>query len=244
MIGLIFWNLLKIGKKISYAASFGPKAQVWSEDEKKRVKDDLLKFDCLSVREQGSYNNVKELTGIKPNINVDPTMLLNSDEWNKIIPTEKIYNKGEYIFLYNLKNKKYIELAYRISKELKLPIVISRYTNKLELIYGFEKRFECGPIEFLNLIKNAKLVLSSSFHGTIFSIILNKPFFALNGNEDFRINTLLRTMNLQNRSIELENYKEKCKEAYNIDFKQSDKIIKEEQKKSEVYLKNALDIKE
>ena len=42
----------------------------------------------------------------------------------------------------------------------------------------------------------------------------------------------------------LENYKEKCKEAYNIDFKQSDKIIKEEQKKSEVYLKNALDIKE
>lgn len=230
------------GKKISYAASFGPKVQQWNEEEKKRIKRDLQKFDMLSVREQGSFNNVKELIGNEPEINVDPTMLLDKEEWEKIIDNKKVYKEGEYIFLYNLKDKDYVKLAQKISKELGLPIVVSMYGNKLELIYGFKKEYACGPLEFLNLIKNAKLVLSSSFHGTIFSIIFNKPFFALNGNNDLRINTLLKKMDLQERSIELENYKEKCKNAFEINFEQSKKLLKNEQEKSKEYLKRALDI--
>ena len=69
------------GKKISYAASFGPKQLFWSEDEKKRIANDLKKYDCISVREQASFDHVKALTGIEPEINVDPTMLLTKEEW-------------------------------------------------------------------------------------------------------------------------------------------------------------------
>lgn len=229
------------GKKISYAASFGPKSQTWNEEEKNRVKNDLLKFDSISVREIGSFNNVKELTGIEAEINVDPTMLLSKEDWEKLIPKEAMY-KGEYIFLYNLKGDEYLKLAKYISKKLNLPIVVSKYGGKSEIIYGFKKRYDVGPIEFLNLIKNASLVLSSSFHGTIFSILLNRPFFALNGNKDFRISTLLEKMGLEERGINMDDYELKCAKAFDINFKESIKLLNDERKKSEIYLKNALDI--
>ena len=237
-----FLEFVKDGKKISYAASFGPIAQKWTDEERNRIKKDLLEFNCISVREEGSFNNVKELTGIEPAINVDPTMLLSKNEWKRIIPKGKIYN-GDYIFLYNLKEKEYVELAYKISKVLKLPVVVSKKGSLEEIIYGFKKKLNVGPLEFLNLIKNAKLVLSSSFHGTIFSILLNKPFFALKGDEDFRIQTLLKKMNLENRSINFNDYNEKLKETYNIDFTEAEKLLEEERKKSENYLKEALEIK-
>lgn len=230
------------GKKISYAASFGPNVQSWSNEERERIKKDLEHFNYLSVREEKSFKNVKELAGIEAEMHIDPTMLLTKLQWEEIINEEKLY-QGDYIFLYNIRSQEYIKLAKKISDEMKLPVVISTYCNKLELIYGFKKRYQCGPVEFLNLIKNAKLVLSSSFHGTVFSILLNKPFFALKGESDFRINTLLKKMNLEDRNIEFDDYKEKCKNAYEIDFSESEEILKKERKKSEEYLKKALDIK-
>ena len=103
---------------------------------------------------------------------------------------------------------------------------------------------DAGPLEFLNLINNAKLVLSSSFHGTVFSILLNKPFFAINGKDDYRISTLLKKMDLNERTIEMDNIIEKCNEFEKINFNMSYKLLEQERKKSENYLKNALDIKE
>lgn len=229
------------GKKISYAASWGPKPQKWNEEEKERAKRDLERFEYLSVREKGSFDNVVELLGKEPELNVDPTLLLSKSEWEKIINKERMIS-FKYIFLYNLKGKEYIDLAKKISNELKIPIVVSKFGNKYELIYGFKKRYDVGPLEFLNLIENAELVLSSSFHGTIFSILLNKPFFALKGMKDFRISTILEKMGLENRSIDFEDYKTKCKEAFNIDFTESEKLLEIERKKSEEYLKKALDI--
>lgn len=230
------------GKKISYAASFGPKVQSWSNDEKKRIKEDLLKYDYISVREQGSFNNVKKLTGLEPEINVDPTMLLTKAEWEDIIPDKPIIN-NDYILLYNLKgDKEILKIAKEVSKKLKLPIIVTKKGFNVELIYGFKKKYDVGPIEFLNLLKNAKLVLSSSFHGTVFSIIFNKPFFAINGAKDFRIHTLLEKMNLKDRTIEIDNIEEKCKKAYNISFDESLKLLEAERLRSEKYLKKALDI--
>lgn len=237
-----YLEFVKSGKKISYAASFGPKAQTWNEEERDRVKHNLLTFNNISVREEGSFLNVKELTGIEPQINVDPTMLLTKEQWEDLITKEPLY-KGKYIFLYNLNsNSEILEIAKKVSKKLKMPIVVSRYLNRKEIMSGFRKKYDAGPLEFLNLIKNSNLVLSSSFHGTVFSILLNKPFFAINGAKDFRISTLLQKMGLEERTIELENYEKKCEEAFNIEFKKSEKLLEEEREKSDIYLKKALDL--
>ena len=238
-----YLEFTNIGKKISYAASFGPKAQCWNEEEKKRVKEDLLKYDTISVREQGSFKNVKELTGKNPEINIDPTMLLSKEDWEKVIPQEAIVKK-DYILLYNLKGDKEIfKIAKSVSRELKMPIIVTRKGYKIETIYRFKKKYDVGPIEFLNLLKNAKLVLSSSFHGTVFSVLFNKPFFAINGAKDFRIRTLLEKMKLENRTVEINNIREKCNKAFDISFDESLKLLEEERAKSEKYLKKALDIK-
>ena len=123
-----------------------------------------------------------------------------------------------------------------------MPIIVTQRTIISEIFYGFEKKFDAGPLEFLNLILNAKLVLSSSFHGTVFSILFNKPFYAINGANDFRISTLLEKMNLKNRTIEIDNIKEKCRKIYDIEFKNANALLNAEREKSEIYLKKALEI--
>ena len=105
------------------------------------------------------------------------------------------------------------------------------------------KKYDCGPIDFLYYIYNAELVLSSSFHGTVFSIIFNKPFYAINGINDFRINTLLINTNLNNRSISYD-FDIDIVDNYNkINFEQANSIIEKERLNSEEYLKDALEIR-
>ncbi len=237
-----YLEFVKKGKKISYSASFGPKREIWSEEEKKRVIKNLLKYDTISVREEGSYQIIKELISSNPNINIDPTLLLNKDEWLKLINKEKLI-KERYILLYDLKEQdETYKIAKNISKKLNIPIYIVKENLKCKYLYRFKNYLKCGPLEFLNLINNAELVLSSSFHGTVFSIIFNKPFYAINGNKDFRINNILKIMGLENRSLEIDNIKEKINDYKNLDFSKSEEILDTERKRSEEYLKNALDI--
>lgn len=237
-----YLEFVKTGKRVSYAASFGPLKQSWDEEQMRRVKDNLLKYDSISVREKGSFDNVKKLTALEPEINVDPTMLLDKNDWDKIIPKENKLNK-DYILLYDLGNQDETrKIALKVSKILKMPVAITRYMGVKHHFSRFEKYYDCGTLEFLNLVKNAKLILSSSFHGTVFSIILNKPFYAINGLKDFRISTLLEKTNLEERTIQSDNIEQKCKDAFKIDFKAADTLLDKERKKSEQYLRKALDI--
>lgn len=237
-----FLEFVKNGKKISYSASFGPKKINFSDSEFNRIKKDLSLYDMLSVREEGSLKVVKDIIDDEPEINIDPTLLLTKEEWQQIIPRSQII-KHDYILLYNLKDDyKINKLARKISKILKLPVVVTLYSGRNELFSGFERHYETGPIEFLNLVENASLVLSSSFHGTIFSIIFEKPFFAINGLEDYRINTLLNKLNLSNRTIESNNIYEKCQEIYNIKFDIAKQRLNNEKEKARKYLIKALEI--
>lgn len=237
-----YLEFVKKGKKISYAASFGPSSQNWSDGQKNRVKENLLKYDNISVREQGSFDNVKNLIGKEPSINIDPTFLLNKDSWRKIISGEKIL-KEDYILLYDLKQKKEtFEIAGKVSKILSLPVVIINGDIKSHIKRNFKHYYRCGPCEILNLISNAKLVLSTSFHGNVFSIIFEKPFFSINGLEDFRINTLLNKLKLNDRNMTLENIEQKCNNAYKISYTEANKNVEIEIQKAKEYLLNALDM--
>ena len=239
-------NLLEFtdgGIKLSYSASLGPASQNWSEEQKTRFTNDLKSYNYISVREEASYNTVKKYTDKKVNINVDPTLLLKREEWINLISSKPVVS-GKYIFLYDLSGKKEsIKLAKKISRKLKLPIVIANNHHILHLNGSFKKYYRTGPLEFLNIINNAALVLSSSFHGTVFSIIFNKPFFSINGINDFRISTLLKNTGLEGRSIDLNNYNERIEEYNNIDFKKANSVIDKERNNSINYLSIALNIK-
>lgn len=196
-----YLDFLKNTKKISYAASFGPLNIDWEKYDKDRVSELLRDYTALSVREEGSLDNVKNLTGRDADIHVDPTLLLSRDEWRKI-QSNANYNDGKYILLYCLEpSKAQLECAERISEKLNLPIVVLRYNNKNDMFNKFVKRYDSGPEDFLAYIDNAALVLTSSFHGTAFSLIYSKPFYVFNGMNDNRISTILKNTDCCSRSI-------------------------------------------
>ena len=238
-----FLEFVNKGKRISYSASFGPKFQSCSASDYERVKKNLLKYEHISVREKGSYDNVKLLTGIEANINIDPTLLLSKDEWKKLISSQP-FQKGDYIFLYDLKKKKETyNLAKKISRLLNMPIVVCS-ENIYSIRNNFIKRFDAGPKEFINLIYYSKLTLSTSFHGNVFSIIFNKPFYAVNSENDLRISNLLNLLGLKDRFINCDNYQEKIKNYDKIDFTVAKDKIAKEIIKSKRYLLMCLDMVE
>ncbi|MCI9177743.1 MAG: polysaccharide pyruvyl transferase family protein [Clostridia bacterium] len=137
-----FLSFTAKGQKISYAASFGPKAIEFTEEEKEKIKKYISQYKALSVREEGSYQNIYELTGKKAQINMDPTILLDKQEWESILLKEKVQN-GEYILYYSLgPSKEDIKLVKKIAKKLKLPVITTLYGGRYELFSGFKQVYE------------------------------------------------------------------------------------------------------
>lgn len=232
---------VKCGRKCSYAASFGPLKINWAEYDKEKYARLLSEYQYISVRENGSAENIKMLLSDEAEVNVDPTLLLSEEQWRKI-ESDADYNDGEYILLYCLEpSKEQLAMAEAISERLKLPIVITRYNNKNDMFNRFVKRYNAGPRDFLSYIDHAKLVLTSSFHGTAFSLIYGKPFYAFNGMADNRISNILRATGQEERSID------SMADVGSVTITSPDKskiqgIINSEIEKSRRYLEECLEI--
>lgn len=229
-------------KKISYATSFGSSHEINNEYIKRKVKKYLRDFDYLSVRESLSASTIEDMTDRKPEVLIDPTLMLSREQWEKVT-SKKVDGLGEYIFFYSLgASSEDIEVLTMISEQLALPIVISNTGTRNDKSLKAKRILSAGPEDFLSLIKNAKIVCTTSFHGTVFSLIYNTPFFCINVKEDDRIVSLLNMVNLQDRFVNKDNVKEKCYDAYSIEFKKITGMLKKQQEKSKKYLYLALDI--
>lgn len=221
-------------KKISYAASMGPGRAVWPEPISKFPE--LLKdFFAISVREEGTRKWVSQLCGrddIK--VHCDPVFLIDKTNWLRLVDSTPIIN-GKYIFLYTLfANKLIIDCAKALSKKFGMPVVISNYTNHHDLFSPFKKYLRSGPKEFLNMLYNAEMVVTSSFHGTAFSILLNKPFVTIDGIIDNRISNLLSLTGLSARSVS--SVAEIKDIDWALDFTEANHAIEKERDKSFDYL--------
>ena len=183
-------------RKISYATSFGP-INRFEERWMEPFKQALQQFDAISVRENGSKEILTKILGnYNAPIVCDPVFLIDREEWEKIIPKGKIV-PFKYVFFYTLfANKSMINMVRQIGKKMNMPVIISNYSNYFDLFSPFIKHLACGPLEFLNLIYNAELVCTSSFHGTAFSCILNRPFVSIDADKDFRRVTLLNELGM------------------------------------------------
>lgn len=190
-------------ERVSFAASFGPLKIDWGKYHKQKFSTLLTRYKYISVREEGSADNVEYLTGKRPLVLADPTFLLNRNDWSKV-ENKNIKEKKPYILLYALEpTKEQLRLVKDISNKLSLPVIVLRYNNKNDWFNNFEKRYAAGPAEFLSYISQASLVLTSSFHGTAFSLIYRKPFYVLNGESDARIKSILVKTKLLDRIINL-----------------------------------------
>lgn len=185
-------------RKISYAASFATHSL--HEGTENFVKEMLGNFTDISIREQSGLKILNNL-GYHGTVVVDPVFLLNKDQWD-IIASEDGKNE-DYILIYDFERNPVIrELARRYSKLNHCKIYsIGPY----RLDYADKCFINYGPDAFVGLIKNAKCVLSNSFHGSAFSMIFQKNFFVANREDGLneRMLDLLIRYNLTDRLINL-----------------------------------------
>lgn len=228
-------------KKVSYAASLGPLKIDWAKYDAGGCRAALADYSTISVREQGSLENIAAISDAECQVHVDPTMLLRREDWRRI-QSDANYNNGQYILLYCLEpSKEQLRMADAISKKLGLPIVVLRYNNKNDMFNHFVKKYDSGPEDFLAFIDHAALILSSSFHGTTFSLIYHKPFYCFNGMRDNRISNTLKRMGLAERSLE------QMEDVWRVTLEKPDgdkieKVLDKERQRSKEYLRRALEI--
>lgn len=195
-------------KKVAYSPSLGAMNILKYAKNPDKYRKYLLDYQHLSVRELNGQKWLKELLGKDVPIVPDPTLLLSADEWTKFLPVEDI--KEEYIFNYafSYANEENNKILKKISDKYNLPVYIidakSYYAHKLGEKYGFRLYKQSGPLAFLGLMKNASLVLTQSFHGSLFAAKFNRRFWSyknaiVRNPDDDRARCVLNQLGLINR---------------------------------------------
>lgn len=229
---------VKDKRKISYAVSMGPHAEEQVSDREK-VREYLLDFESISVREKGTKDLVESLICHPVAETLDPTLLLNKTEWAEYMNLSPIRKNG-YIFVYvpYFKEITY-DIAMKIGALSGLPVVTSMYHPRMLKYPSLKYELAVGPWEFLNLLSNADLVVSGSFHAVVFSVIFNRPFYAVNGDKDNRMKSLLENINLLNRSIS--DIGKNFVLDTGCNFTEAEKFIEQKRKNSLLYLSKAIE---
>ena len=193
-------------RKIAYAISFGSFSD---ESELQRYRKEINRFYRISVREESAQKHLEQQTSKIINVTIDPTLLLDKEDYLALTNATPLI-KGDYIFFYSISYPdEVMRVAKQIANKMELPIITvftSFHTITCEK-HGIKVLYDAGPREFINLVENAKLVLTNSFHGTAFSIVLHKPFFhickSVNGGmqRDDRIDNIIDALGIQDCNI-------------------------------------------
>lgn len=231
------------GIKLAYAASFGPleiKGDGGESFYAGKIRKYLPDFQAISLREPNMASVIQEKTASPVTVVPDPTLLLGQSTWRTMCDSA-CSPPGEYILFYSLgPTREMVAIARRFSKLLGIRVVLTNFNNEIDLFAGFERHFACGPREFLKTISNAKLVITSSFHATVFSILFQRPFFCVNGDKDNRIRELLANLGLWERSINMDTFDQKSMSALDIDYSQCTKGLEAYRNIGMDYLKDNL----
>lgn len=163
-------------KKIAYAPSFGCDTIV-DQGLSSRIAAHLADFGNVSVRENSGAELVRDLTGRDVPIAVDPTLLLDQDDWSAL-SSDSAVPDSPYCLCYFLgNNRDNWAAAEKVAATLGLPVVIIPVFDR-----DWRRRSSLdapvGPKEFLGLLEHATCVCTDSFHGMVFATIFGTPLYA------------------------------------------------------------------
>lgn len=149
---------------------------------KEKLYNYAKNFKTLSFREKNIKSRVEELTNLTCRTDVDPTLLTRKETWNSVI--NKKWEKENYIVLYQVRYPKNKEILYNKAKAL---------SQKLNCKIIDLSTYKYSPEDFVSIIKYSRCVITSSFHAVIFSLIFERPLFAVklnDGHDDRYVNIL------------------------------------------------------
>lgn len=212
--------------------SYAPSANITTAEDMKEYDENLNfeKFSKISVRDKNTFNLVKTMSLKDVSLVVDPTLLVkNYSKYEAIINV-----KSKYILVYGYKFSK-SEIAS--IKKLKAKTGFKLYSIGMPQMWC-DKQIMATPFEFLSFIKNAEMIVTETFHGTIFSILYNKNFVSFANNKS-KLCDLLERFNLESRDASKKNLISILEEK--IDYAKVNKILEKERKKSIDWLINAIE---
>lgn len=189
---------LKFGSKgmrrIAYAVSLG---ETSAEACANYLKTNNFVIDMLSCREEDTTNVFNNNLGIDCACVPDPTLLVGQEDYNRMLTKPR---ENNYALVYILKkNDVLIETIKKIKEKGNIIINISPINLPVK---GMQNVYPISPSQFLGYIKYADIVITNSFHGTVFSLIFNKKFVCgLHGVRNQRIISLLEKVGLINRLL-------------------------------------------
>jgi len=183
------------GKKIAYAPSFGT---LPSEDFVRRISPLLRRLDHISVREESMRDIVGGVVGHSVPTVCDPTLLLGRAGFSKLLPPDAGHKQGAFFY----------PLTLNLPRDKKICLHLEETYGSLEIVarnwhlWFVGSNVTLSPIEWMRRIRDAKFVLTNSFHGTAFSILFHKPFITLNwlkDSQNIRVRSMLARLGLEDR---------------------------------------------
>ncbi len=225
-------------KRVALSPSFG--RDFIADYNKKKMKKWISDYPYLSVREDSGVRLIKKLTGRDATHLLDPTLIINSAEWRRILFIKD--KPKDYILAYFLDEPSYSvkECLKELKEKFKCRIKAIPY--KFDDMNYCDELIAAGPKEFVELVANAKVVCTDSFHGTVFAMNMHTPFFTFEreygsaNNQSERVLSILRKVGM------LDRYQPKnvVEELNNSDFEHSEAVLNVERKQAYDYVNNAI----
>ena len=234
------------GKKIAYAASFACKSL--SNDIACRFSSYLKEYNFVGVREHNGKILYENLTGKTATVVLDPSLLLTLEDWSKVIEGYKNpWNGKDYVLAY------FLTYAYNpFPYAFQLAEYVANYFNKELICLCLEPNIaeyrnylpnaklvqKVGPIQFIQLFKEASFVITTSFHGTAFASNFCKPLFSIinSNSEDDRQSSFLKSIDREDAVVACGSHFEEL----NINQAPSLYKLEKMREKSYSFLKNSL----
>lgn len=219
------------GKRIAYAASFGGGEWTYTAEWGMRCADCAKKFDAISVREDSGVRLCKEHLGVDATHVLDPTLLLTGADYEKLL--NRPLNKTNTLFAYVLDtSKEKVTFLNKVAARFGLDLKIRGANDDISWDDSIE--------DWLADIRDAAMVVTDSFHGSVFAIQFHTPFYIIpnfrRGAE--RMLSLVRLLKIESRIVTVDNLVENM--TQNIDWPWIENCLSKERVQSVDFLKNAL----
>ena len=232
-------------KRIAYAASFGVSEWEFNEVQTAECSRLAKQFDAISVREDSGIALCNKNLGVDAIHVLDPTLLLEKNDYIKLVEKVNEPASNGNLFCYILDNNESIRNGIQ---NIEQTLSLKAFQVKAKADKGTLKRGEDvkdhivpAPTKWLRAFMDAEMIFTDSFHGCVFSIIFNKPFWVIGNKErgNARFDSLLKQFNLENRRFDISEI-DNIDLTQPIDWKKVNTIKKEWQEKSLNFLKENL----
>lgn len=219
------------GKRIAYAASFGGGEWTYTLDWTEKCSKLARKFDAISVREDSGVKLCREHLGVEATHVLDPTLLLTGADYEKLLTRPAKKTNILFAYVLDTSNEK-VSFLQKVADHFGLELKIQGANDDLNWDDSIEG--------WLADIRDAAMVVTDSFHGSVFAIQFHRPFFSfvnLRRGGD-RFTSLLSKLNLDDRIVTTDTVLSNLKT--DIDWTAIDEILKNEREASVNFLKKAL----